>query len=138
MKKIIAFLAIIVTATIGMAQSLPTDAVQFIGTFFPDHQIQNVAQNSSSPELTYRAELDSDITIWFDNNGAWKMVESSGSDISQLLSAKQKESIEGQGLNPSNVLNIKKKEDRTVLVVFNDGYACLLDVAGNFLRKVNL
>ena len=138
MKNIVATLVCLFTLVVGFAQQLPAEATQTISTFFPQSQISSVSQyDASAGEFAYRADLDSDIVIYFDNNGRWMQVESFSSDISQFLSAPVKASIEQQGCRPQKVVNIHRVADGSLVVIYNDGLAHRFEANGNFLGIVS-
>ena len=139
MKNIIATIVCLFTLVAGFAQQqLPAEATQTISTFFPQSQITSVSQyDASAGEFAYRADLDSDIIIYFDHNGRWMQVESFSSDISQFLSDPVKASIEEQKCRPKNVVNIHRVADGTIVVIYNDGLAHRFEANGNFLGKVS-
>ena len=93
--------------------------------------------DANAGEFAYRADLDSDIIIYFDNNGRWMQVESFSSDISQFLSDPVKASIEQQDCLPKNVVNVHRVADGTIVVIYNDGLAHRFEANGNFLGKVS-
>lgn len=139
MKNIIATIICIFTFVMGFAQQqLPGEASQTIATFFPQSQISSVSQyDASAGEFAYRADLDSDIILYFDANGRWMQVESFSSDISQFLPSEVKTSIEQQDCRPQNVVNIHRVADGTLVVIYNDGLAHRYETNGNFLGKVS-
>lgn len=139
MKNIVATILCVFAILTGFAQQqLPAEAAQTIATFFPQSQISSVSQyDASAGEFAYRADLDSDIILYFDANGRWMQVESFSSDISQFLPAEVKTSIEQQGCRPQNVVNIHRVADGTLVVIYNDGLAHRYETNGNFLGKVS-
>ena len=137
MKNIIATIVCLFTLVAGFAQQLPAEATQTISTFFPQSQIVGVSQyDASAGEFAYRADLDSDIIIYFDNNGRWMQVESSSSDISQFFSTQLKASMESQGCRPQNAAKIRRNADGKLKVIYYNGLAHLFDANGSFLREV--
>ena len=139
MKNILATILFVFAVMAGFAQQqLPAEATQTIATFFPQSQIASVSQYDTSHEFAYRADLDSDIILYFDASGRWMQVESFSSDISQFLSSQVKNSIEQQDCRPQNVVNIRRNANGTLKVIYNDGLAHLFeDSTGNFLGEVS-
>ena len=139
MKNIVATILFVFAVMAGFAQQqLPAEASQTIATFFPQSQISAVSQyDASAGEFAYRADLDSDIILYFDANGRWMQVESFSSDISQFLPAEVKTSIEQQGCRPQNVVNIHRVADGTLVIIYNDGLAHRFETNGNFMGKVS-
>ena len=139
MKNIIATIVCFFTLVVGFAQQqLPAEATQTISTFFPQSHIASVSHfDANAGEFAYRADLDSDIIIYFDNNGRWMQVESFSSDISQFLTDPVKASIEQQDCLPKNVVNVHRVADGTIVVIYNDGLAHRFEANGNFLGKVS-
>ena len=138
MKKIALTLLCLVAVVAGFGQQqLPAEAVQTIRTFLPQSQIASVSQYDAPNEFAYRADIDSDIIIYFDNNGRWMQVESFSSDISQFLTEPVKASIEQQGCRPQKVVNIHRVADGSVVVIYNDGLAHRFEANGNFLGIVS-
>lgn len=136
MKKLFAVLVVAFTVTFCSAQSIPDNASHFINTFFHNSEMTGVAEFQPGTTYAFRVELDSDIAICFDANGAWGLVESFSSDISQVLSSSIKVAISDKGSNPRNAVRIRLvPQDNTTIVTFNDGMAYVFDSNGRYLRK---
>lgn len=136
MKKLFAFFVIAFAVVFCSAQSIPDNAGHFIDTFFPNSEIAGVAEFQPGGPYAIRVELDSDISICFDANGVWGLVESFSSDISPVLSSSIAASIREKGSNPRNAVRILLvPRDNTTVVTFNDGSAFVFDANGRYLRN---
>lgn len=138
MKKIFSFLVVAFAVVFSSAQSMPANAGHFIDTFFPDSEVVGVAEFQPGGAYAFLVQLDSDITISFDANGSWGMVESFSSDISQVLSSSITTVIREKGSNPRNAVRIRLvPQDNTTVVTFNDGSAFVFDDNGRYLRNTD-
>ena len=133
MKKIVSLLCLCFTIAFCSAQSLPADAAYFINTFFPNNQINGVAEYNDGSIVV---QMDMDISIQFDNSGACLYVLSMHQDISHMVSDKIKNYLRENGDNPKNVVRIQYRwQDNKTRITLNDGAIFVFDASGNFLRK---
>lgn len=133
MKRIVSFLCLCFALAFSSAQSLPDGASHFINTFFPNNQMNGIAEYNDG---SFVVQMDMDISIQFDNSGACLYVISMHQDISHLVSDKIKSYLRENGDNPSTIgrLQFNWQGDKT-RVTLTDGAIFVFDTNGNFIRR---
>ena len=133
MKKIISFLSLSFALLFCSAQALPTDATNFINTFFTDNQIINVTEYNDG---SFVVEMDMDISMQFDNSGACIYVISMQQDISSMVSDKIKNYIRETGENPKGIGRVQFHwQGNKTRVTLTDGAIFVFDGNGAFLHN---
>lgn len=136
MKKILAFFTLATALLLTNGQNLPSEANHFIKTFFPNYTIQGVVEYTATAPSAYKVELDNNIYISFDENGAWVGIEAYEAGIPEtIFSPEIARTLKEKGYNTLSTFATIEKRNGNVIVTNQDGSGYVFDLSGNFLRE---
>lgn len=138
MKKILALITLTMTLFIANGQNIPAEANQFIGTFFSGYNIQGVAEYAATSPVAYSVELDNNVHIDFDANGAWLGIQAYEAGIpAAVIPNKIAQFLTEKGYHNLNTFATIDKQNGQFAIVNQDGSGYVFDANGNFLRETS-
>jgi hypothetical protein len=138
MKKILALITLVMTLFLANGQNLPMEANQFVGTFFPDYNIQGVAEYAASSPIAFTVELDNNVHIDFDANGAWLGVYAPEAGVPKaLFSSDMIRIFSERGYKDLGSFASMEKANGVITVINQDGSGYVFDLNGRYLRDTD-
>lgn len=135
MKKILALVTLVMTMFLAKGQSLPDEAKNFIGTFFPEYSIQGVAEYAATSPVAFTVELDNNVHIDFDANGAWMGIQASEAGIPKaVFNAEMIRVFSERGYGDFDSFASIEKANGVITIIHQDGSGYVFDLNGHYLR----
>lgn len=135
MKKILALITLVMTVFFASGQNLPAEANHFIGTFFPDYNIQGVAEYAASSPVAFTVELDNNVHVDFDANGAWIAIQAPEAGVPKaLFSSDMLRVFSERGYNDFGSFASMEKANGVITIIHQDGSGYVFDLNGHYLR----
>ena len=135
MKKILALITLAMMMFLAHGQNLPAEANHFIGTFFPNYNIQGIAEYAVGSPIAYTVELDNNVHIDFDANGAWVGVQAMEAGVPKaLFSSEMTRVFSEKGYNDFDSFASIEKANGVITIIHQDGSGYVFDLNGRYLR----
>ena len=135
MKRILSLIILATAMLFANAQQIPAEANNFLNTFFPDYDIQGVAEYAASSPIAFTVELDDNVHIDFDANGAWLGVYAPEAGVPKaLFSSDMTRIFSERGYNDFGSFASMEKANGVITVINQDGSGYVFDLNGRYLR----
>ena len=138
MRKVLAFIVMATAMLFANAQNIPSEARHFINTYFPNRAIQGVAEYAATSPIAFTVELDNNIHIDFDANGAWLAIQAYEAGLPvAVIPTKIAQFLTEKGYNSLTTFATIDKQNGQITIINQDGAGYVFDASGRFLRETS-
>lgn len=135
MKRILSLIIMATAMLFAHAQQIPAEASHFLNTFFPDYQVQGVAEYAATSPIAYTVELDNNVHIDFDANGAWVGIQAPEAGIPEAaIPGKIAQYLKERGYDDLSTFATIEKKSGAITITNQNGAGYIFDSNGRYLR----